>query len=328
MRGLVSPSRPKVFVTRQLVGGALEQLSQIADVTRWEGATPVPRELLLERARDADGLLTMLTDRVDAALISSAPRLRVVSNLAVGFDNIDIAACTARKIAVGNTPGVLAETTADFAFALLLGAARRLVEAEAYVRQGRWQTWDPHALLGRDVHGATLGIAGMGAIGDAVARRAAGFGMRVLYTSRSPRPGALGTRVEKESLLQRSDYLSLHLPLTPQTHHWIGAAELAQMKPSAVLINTARGKVVDQAALVAALRAGRPALAALDVTDPEPISADDPLLTLPNVILAPHIASASHQTRAAMAKLAVNNILAVLEGGRPVCCVNPEVFGS
>jgi glyoxylate reductase len=267
---------------------------------------------------------------VDASLLAGAPSLRAVSNVAVGYDNIDVAACTARRIPVGNTPGVLTETTADFAFALLMGLARRVAEADAFVRAGKWRTWSPTLLLGTDVYGATLGIVGLGAIGAAVARRARGFGMRVLYVSREPRPALeaeLGLRrVDKATLLAESDVVSLHVPLSPATRHWLGRAELAAMKPGALLVNTARGGVVDQEALIEALRAGRLGGAALDVMEPEPLPADSPLMTLPNVLLAPHIASASHATRGRMASMAVDNLLAALEGRRPPHCVNPELF--
>jgi glyoxylate reductase len=322
--------RPRVFVTRQLPGEALGRLSKHAELTVWEDELPPPREALLERARGADGLITLLTDRVDAPLLEAVPSLRAVSNVAVGYDNIDVAACTARRIAVGNTPGVLTETAADFAFALLMGLARRVAEADAYVRAGKWRTWSPTLLLGADVHGTTLGIAGLGQIGAAVARRARGFGMRVLYTSRQARPeleAELGLwRVDKATLLAQSDFLSLHVPLTPETRHWLGRAELAAMKPGAMLINTARGTVVDQAALIEALARGHLGGAALDVTEPEPLPMDSPLLKLPNVLIAPHIASASHATRGRMASMAVDNLLAALDGRRPPHCVNPELF--
>jgi glyoxylate reductase len=296
----------------------------------WEDELPPPREALLAGAREADGLITLLTDRIDAPLLEAAPSLRAVSNVAVGYDNIDVAACTARRIPVGNTPGVLTETTADFAFALLMGLARRVAEADAYVRAGKWRTWSPTLLLGADVHGTTLGIAGLGQIGAAVARRARGFGMRVLYVNRHPRPeleAELGLwRVDKATLLAQSDFLSLHVPLTPETRHWLGRAELAAMKPGAMLINTARGTVVDQAALAEALARGHLGGAALDVTEPEPLPMDSPLLKLPNVLIAPHIASASHATRGRMASMAVDNLLAALDGRRPPHCVNPELF--
>jgi len=322
--------RPRVFVTRQLPGEALGRLSKHVDLRVWEDELPPPREALLERAREADGLITLLTDRVDGPLLQAAPSVRAVSNVAVGYDNIDVAACTARRVPVGNTPGVLTETTADFAFALLMGLARRVAEADAYVRAGKWRTWSPTLLLGADVHGTTLGIAGLGQIGAAVARRARGFGMRVLYVSRQPRPeleAELGLwRVDKATLLAESDFLSMHVPLTPQTRHWLGRAELAAMKPGAMLINTARGTVVDQAALIEALASGHLGGAALDVTEPEPLPMDSPLLKLPNVLIAPHIASASHATRGRMASMAVDNLLAALDGRRPPHCVNPELF--
>lgn len=296
----------------------------------WEDELPPPREALLERARGMDGLITLLTDRVDGPLLQAAPSVRVVSNVAVGYDNIDVAACTARRIPVGHTPGVLTETTADFAFALLMGLARRVAEADRYVRAGQWRTWSPTLLLGPDIHGATLGIVGLGGIGAAMARRARGFGMRVLYVARHARPeleAELGVRrVDKTTLLAESDFVSLHVPLTPETRHWLGRAELAAMKPGAMLINTARGLVVDQAALVEALATGRLGGAALDVTEPEPLPMDSPLLKLPNVLLAPHIASASHATRGRMASMAVDNLLAALDGRRPPHCVNPELF--
>jgi glyoxylate reductase len=324
-------ARPRVFVARRLPGNALERLAARAEMRLWEGELPPPRDALLAAAREAEGLLTLLTDRVDQELLDQAPHLRAVSNMAVGFDNIDVAACTARRIPVGNTPGVLTETTADFAFALLLAAARRVVEGDAFVRAGKWKTWDPGLLLGQDVHGATLGIAGMGQIGQAVARRARGFAMRILYTDEAARPeieAATGARrVDKDTLLREADFVTLHVPLTPATRGFIGARELALMRPTAVLVNTSRGPVVDPAALAAALRAGRPAAAALDVTDPEPLPPGHPLLALPNLILTPHIASASLATRARMADMAVDNLLAALEGRRPPHCVNPEVFG-
>lgn len=321
---------PRVFVTRKLPGTALERLAAQTEMRLWEDDLPPPRDVLLAEARDADGLLTLLTDRVDPELLAVAPRLRAVSNMAVGFDNIDVPACTARQIAVGNTPGVLTDTTADFAFALLMAAARRVVEADAFVRAGRWQTWDPGLLLGQDIHGATIGIAGMGQIGQAMARRAHGFGMRILYTDEIARPdieAATGARqVSKDTLIREADFLTLHVPLMPGTRHFIGRPELAAMKPTAWLINTSRGPVVDQVALAEALRAGYPGGAALDVTDPEPIAMNDPLLTLPNVLIAPHIASGSLATRGKMADMAVDNLLAGLAGRRPPNCVNPELF--
>jgi len=320
---------PRVFVTRDLPGNALEVLKARTRTEVWPEATPPSPEQLIDRVRECEGLLTLVTDRVDRSVLENAPRLRVVSNMGVGYDNIDVAACTERHIPVGNTPGVLTDATADLAFALLLAAARRLPEARDHVLQGRWKTWHPSLLLGRDVHAATLGIIGMGQIGQAMAARARGFGMKILYSDEQKpdveaRLGAI--RVDQSELLREADFVSLHVPLMAQTRHLIGASELALMKPTALLINTSRGGVVDQAALVAALRAGRPGAAALDVTDPEPISPSDPLLKLPNALVLPHIGSASVQARTKMANLSVENLLAGLEGRPLVHCVNPQVF--
>ncbi len=321
---------PRVFVTRRLPGEALERLAARVTLRVWPDPLPPPRDVLLAEAREAHGLITLLTDRVDEELLAQAPHLRVVSNVAVGHDNIDVAACNARRIPVGHTPGVLTETTADFAFALLMGLARRVAEADAYVRAGHWRTWEPGLLLGTDLHGATLGLVGLGAIGAAMARRARGFGMRVLYVSRHARPdleAALGVvRVDKGRLLTESDFISLHVPLNAGTRHWLGRAEFAAMKPGALLVNTARGPVVDQAALVESLERGHLGGAALDVTDPEPLPPDSPLLRLPRVLLAPHIASASHTTRGRMASMAVDNLMAALQGHRLPHCVNREFF--
>jgi glyoxylate reductase len=315
--------RPHVFVTRKLPDDALERLAQDADLDVWPGDLPPPEAELRARCEHAVGLICLLTDRVDAALLEAARQLRVISNVAVGYDNIDVAAATSSGIPVGNTPGVLTETTADLASALMKTVARRIVEAEQFVRSGRWVTWDPNLLLGRDVHGATLGIIGYGKIGQAVARRAAGFGMRVLYTTRSP-----DTRgaVDLETLLRESDFISLHAPLTDATRNMIGEPQLRAMKRSSYLINTARGGLVDQPALVRALREGWIAGAGLDVAAVEPIPAGDPLLTAPNVVLLPHIGSASHATRALMASMAVDNCLAGLRGERLPNCVNPQVY--
>ncbi len=322
--------RPKVLVTRRIHPDALNLLQNVADVDVWTEDRPVPREVLLQRVADVDGLYSMLTDKVDEELLERAPRLRVISNMAVGYDNIDVAACTRRGIPVGHTPGVLTDTTADLAFALILAAARRLVEAVDYVREGKWTTWSPDLFLGYDVYGATLGILGLGRIGAAVARRATGFGMRVLYHSRRRHEeveAALGiTHVDFDTLLAESDILSIHTPLTPETYHLIATDELAKMKPSAILVNTARGGVVDPDALYHALKEGLIAYAALDVTEPEPIPANHPLLSLPNCIIVPHIGSASHATRRRMALMAAENLLAGLQGERLPHCVNPEVY--
>jgi glyoxylate reductase len=302
-----------------------------ADVALWpEADVPPPREVLLEQVGAVDGLLCLLTDRIDAELIAAAPRLRVISNLAVGYDNIDVAAATARGILVCNTPGVLTETTADLAWALIMAAARRVVEADRYLRAGRWRSWSPQLMLGQDIHGAVLGIVGMGRIGQAVARRARGFGMTILYADPEPRPeieqetGA--RRVSLETLLRESDFVTLHTPLTEETRHLIGAAQLRAMKRTAVLVNTARGPIVDEEALAEALREGRIFGAALDVFAEEPIRPDSPLLGLENVVLLPHIGSASVATRRRMATMAAENLIAGLKGQRPAHLVNPEVL--
>jgi glyoxylate reductase len=316
--------RPTVFVTRRLPGDALDRLAPHATIDQWHDELPPPYDELTRRARDADALVCLLTDRIDAALLDACPRLRVISNVAVGYDNIDVAAATARGIPVGNTPGVLTETTADLAFALALACARRIVEAERFVRDSRWRTWDPNLLLGHDVHGATLGIAGYGKIGQAVARRAAGFGMRVLHTTRDGAPPA----VDLDTLLRESDFVSLHVPLNDATREMIGEPQLRAMKPTAHLINTARGGIVDQPALVRALHEGWIAGAGLDVAAVEPIPAGDPLLSAPNVVLLPHIGSASHTTRERMASMAVDNALAGLRGERLPNCANPEIYAE
>ncbi|MDI6858628.1 MAG: D-glycerate dehydrogenase [Dehalococcoidia bacterium] len=317
-----------VFVTRELPGNALPLLQAAADVEVWPEEAPPPRDEILRRAPHVDALLTMLTDRIDATVLDAGARLRVVSNMAVGYDNIDVAAATARGILVANTPGVLTETTADMAFALLLAAARRVVEGDRLTRTGGWKTWHPSFLLGRDAHGAVLGIVGLGQIGLAVARRARGFNMRLLYCDivrRNEAEKELGLEyVDLDRLLSQSDFVSVHVFLDAQSHHLIGERELALMKPGAVLVNTSRGAVVDQRALYSALKEGRIAAAGLDVSEIEPIPADDPLLDLDNVVITPHIASASVATREKMARMAVENIVAVLQGEMPAHCVNPE----
>jgi glyoxylate reductase len=297
----------KVFVTRALPGGALDRLAAEHEIDVWPDRLPPPREALLEGVRDADGLLPMLTDRVDAELMDAASKLRAISNYAVGVDNIDVEAATERGLPVGNTPGVLTDTTADLAVALMLGIARRLIDGDAYVRRGDWLTWEPHQLLGRDLYGSTVGIVGFGRIGQAVARRLEGFECTVLHTSRSG-------GVSFAELLERSDFVSVHTPLTPETRGLIDADALRRMKSTAYLVNTARGPVVDTEALAAALHAGEIAGAALDVTDPEPLPADHPLLDAPNLLVLPHLGSATHATRERMADMAVDNMLAALRG--------------
>lgn len=294
----------RVLVTRALPGAALERLRALHAVDVWDGDLPPQPAVLRERAARAEGLLTMVTDRVDAALLDAAPQLRVVANYAVGSDNIDLELCARRGVAVGVTPDVLTEATADLAFALILAAARNLVAGHEAVRGGRWRTWEPRGWLGRDVHGATLALIGPGRIGEAVARRARGFSMEVLRVGRDD---------DLHAALERADVISLHCPLTPQTRHLIDAEALRHVKATAVLVNTARGGVVDQAALRAALQEGRLGAAALDVTEPEPLPPDDPLLSAPNLLVLPHVGSATHTARARMADLAVANILAGLE---------------
>jgi glyoxylate reductase len=294
-----------------------------------------PEDRRLDRAelraylQDADGLVCLLTDTIDGDLLAAAPRLRVVANVAVGYDNIDVAAATRRGIVVTNTPGVLTETTADFTWALLLAAARRVPEADAYTRAGRFTEWGLMLLLGADVHGKTLGILGLGRIGRAVARRAQGFAMRLLYHDAVRDEAAereLGVLYrDKETVLREADFVTLHVPLLPETHHYIGEPELRSMKPTAYLINAARGPVVHEAALVRALREGWIAGAGLDVYEDEP-RVHPGLLTCPNAVLAPHIASASRETRLRMARMAVENALAVLDGRRPAHPVNPEAL--
>ena len=297
----------RVFVTRALPFPALDRLRAEHDVDVWPEPMPPPPDALRAAATESDALLTMLTDRVDAELLAAAPRVRAVANLAVGIDNIDVRAAAEHGVAVGNTPDVLTDATADLAFALLLALARRVLEGAAEVRGGQWRTWDPAHALGADVAGATLGIIGWGRIGQAVARRAAGFGMTVVHARPTP----------LEELLARADFVSLHVPLTDGTRHLIDARALGCMKPTAMLVNTARGGVVDQRALAAALAERRIAGAALDVTDPEPLPSEDPLLDAPNLLVVPHIGSATVGTRARMADMAVDNLLAALSG-RPM----------
>jgi glyoxylate reductase len=325
-------SRPRVFVGRRIPDDGLEPIVAGTDAVVWPDELPPPREELLRAVAGCDGVLTLLTDRVDDEFLDSAgPQLKVVSNYAVGFDNVDVPACTARGIPVGNTPGVLTETTADLAWALLMAAARRLPEGDRYVRAGRWQTWGPMLLLGPDVHGGTLGIVGFGRIGQAVARRATGFGMTILYhdvqRATADAEEAVGASfVPLPELLERSDFVSLHVNLTDDTRGLISTDALRRMKATAVLVNTSRGPVVDPRALHLALRDGEIFAAALDVTDPEPIPPDDPLLSLENCLVVPHIASASRATRGKMAEMAAANLLAGVRGERLPTPVNPEVY--
>ena len=326
----------RIYVTRLISDKSLALVRQFAGqqsalLDVWPEDRPIPRDALLEKVRGVDGLLCLLTERIDTELMDAAGEsLKVISQMAVGYDNIDVAAASARRIPIGNTPGVLTDTTADLAFALLMAAARRLGEGERYVRTRQWQTWSPNLMLGTEVTGATLGLVGFGRIGQAVARRARAFEMRVLTASRTRRPeleSALGVEyTDFDSLLAQSDFVSIHVPLNPETRHLFGETQFKRMKPDAILINTARGPVVDQAALYRALKSGAIAYAALDVTDPEPIPPDDPLLALDNVIIVPHVGSATVQTRGKMATMAAENLIAGLKGERLPNCVNEAVY--
>lgn len=323
-------SKPKVFVTRLIRDKGLDLVKEFCQVDLWTEELPSSYDTILERVRGVDGLLCLLTDRIDDRTMDAAgPQLRVISNHAVGVDNIDIPAATLRHLPVGNTPGILTDATADFTIALLLATARRVVEGDRFVREGHWKTWGPSLLLGPDVSGATLGIVGYGRIGQAVAQRAQGFQMRILYCDpmpSQPNPSLPGTRVDFETLLQESDFVTLHCPLTPQTYHLIDEKAFLMMKPTAILINTARGPVVDPQALYEALKAHRISAAALDVTEPEPLPMNSPLLELDNLMIAPHIASASRNTRDMMAWMAAQNLIAGLKGERLPYCANPEVY--
>jgi glyoxylate reductase len=322
----------KIFVTRRIAEKGLELLRPHCQMNVWEGELPPQYDVLKSKVRGIDGLLCLLTDRIDRGIIESAgPNLKVISTYAVGVDNIDLVEATRCGIVVGNTPDALTDATADWAFALLMAAARRVVEADHYVHAGKWKTWTVSTLLGADIHGATLGIVGFGRIGQAVARRSIGFDMRVLYFNNAISPGNLSPdkkakEVDFDFLLKNSDFVSLHVPLTNQTRRMFNQDAFEKMKPGAILINTARGAIVDQAALVNALVSGKLAAAALDVTDPEPLPNDSPLLRLENVIITPHIASASTLTRERMAVMAAQNLLAGLRGERLPFCVNLEVY--
>jgi len=334
MSRMSAQTLPRVFVSRRIPDAGLNRVTAETQADIWPEEMPPARDELLRRVAGVDGFLSLLTDRVDDELLDRAgPQLKVVSNYAVGFDNIDVPACTRRGVAVGNTPGVLTETTADCAFALLMSAARRFPEGYDYVRQDRWKTWGPLLLLGHDVHHATLGIAGFGRIGREMAKRARGFDMRVLYYDVYPAPpeveSQLGAgRVEFDELLAESDFVTLHVNLTPETHHLMNAQTFAKMKPTAILINASRGPVVDSQALYEALKNGTIAGAGLDVTEPEPLPGNHPLLTLPNCLVVPHIASASHHTRGEMARIAAENLLAGLRHQPLPAFVNPEAYGA
>lgn len=322
--------RPRVFVTRRIPEAGLARIMEACDAEIWPEDLPPPPEVLREKVQHCDGLLSLLTDHIDAALLDAAPRLKVVSNFAVGYNNIDVAAATERGICVGNTPDVLTEATADMALALLMAAARRIVESADHARAGLWKTWQPLGFIGQDLCGKTLGILGMGRIGFSFARRChRAWEMRILYHDVRPNPRAeseLGASlVSFDRLLAESDFISLHADLNPGTRHLFNEAAFRKMKPTAVLVNTARGGLVVQPDLVRALREGWIFAAGLDVTDPEPPDADDPILRLPNCVVAPHIASATVSSRNGMAEIAADNLLAGVRGQPLRAWVNPEV---
>ena len=326
---------PKVFITRQILDPALELISQSAQVEVWPGDLPPSPEVLREKSAQVDGLLTNIMDRIDGPLLDAAGGLKVISQLSVGLDNVDLPEATRRGVLVGYTTGILAKSTADLAFALLMAAARRIGESERWVRQGNWQlAHHPMHWLGVDIHESTLGIIGMGQIGQEMAKRARGFDMRVLYYSRTRKPelespnaeGGWMEYAELPELLGAADFVSLHIPLTEETRHYIGERELRLMKPTAVLVNTARGPVVDPRALYIALKEGWIYAAGLDVTEPEPIPANDPLLSLDNVVITPHVGSAALPTRLNTMLLAARNLLAGLRGERLEACANPQVY--
>src|SRR5713101_2049737 len=321
--------KPKVFATHSLFDAARKILQESCDVEYWAKPERPPREEVLRRAKDKEGLVCLLTEKINEELLRNAPKLRIAANVAVGFDNIDVAACTTRGVVATNTPGVLDETTADFAWTLLMAVARRLGEGEALARSGQWKNWDLDQLVGADVWGKTLGLVGFGRIGRAVARRAAGFQMKVIYydSVRAPLDVERGFHVEcrdLSALLGESDFVSVHVPLLPETRGLFNAKTFAQMKPTSFLINTSRGPVVEETALVQALENKKIAGAALDVYENEP--AIHPGLQRPNVVLTPHIASASLETRTKMACMAAENVVALFTGRRPPNILNPEVL--
>ncbi len=319
-------TKPKVFVTRLISENALDLIRKHCDVDVWQEELPPPLSVLIKRSSGSEGLLCLLTDEINEEVLAAAPRLKVVSNMAVGVDNIDIAGATRRGLPVGHTPGVLTDATADMTLALLFSAARRIVEGEKYVRTGSWKTWSPQLLLGADFSGATLGILGFGRIGQAVAKRAAGFGLRVTYHDPSQEPALDALPVGMDQLFTQSDFITLHIPLTEETRHLINSNTLVKFKANAILVNTARGGIVDHQALYEALKARRIFAAALDVTEPEPLPVGHPLLALDNCIITPHIASASLRTREKMAEMAAMNLIAGIKGERLPNCVNPEVY--
>ena len=327
----MSNRRPKIFITRKLPDQILVKLREFCEVKMWDKEDkPVPKEILISEIKDADGLYCLLTEEIDSSLLEHAPHLKIISNMAVGFNNIDVCAASRRNIMVTNTPGVLTETTADLTFALLMATARRVVESSQYLREGKWKTWSPMQLTGQDIYGATLGIIGLGRIGKSLAKRAAGFDMKVLYYNRSRKRDAeeeLGIKyAEKETLLTESDFVCIMTPYSHETKNLIGKEELALMKKTAVLINTARGGIVNEKDLYHALKNNEIWAAGLDVFEEEPIRLDHPLLTLPNVVTLPHIGSASINTRLKMAHLAADNLIEGLMGKTPKNLVNKEML--
>ena len=324
-------TKNRVLVTRRIFPEALELIEAEADIDLWEDELPPPRDMLLKKVAGVDGLLCLLTDKIDVELLNVAgPQLKVISQIAVGYDNIDIAEATRRGIPIGNTPDVLTQTTADAAFALMMTAARGIVEGVTDVKAGKWKTWHPLHYLGQDIYGATLGILGFGRIGVEMAKRARGFEMEVIYSDvmRNEKAEDLYSAryVDQDTLLRESDFVTLHTVLNDETYHLIDQGALAKMKSTAVLVNAARGPVIDPRALYKALKNGEIAAAGLDVTEPEPISPDDPLLTLSNCVIVPHIASASVATRREMSLLSARNLIHGLKGERLVTCVNPDVY--
>ncbi len=322
--------KPKVFVTRAIPDKGYNLIKEVCDVDLWLDDLPPNRDELLKHIQGIDGLLCMLTETIDAEVLQTAGlQLKVISNFAVGFDNIDVDAATARHVPVGNTPDVLTDATADFSFALMMNASRRILEGDRFVREGKWKTWEPMLLLGNEMSGSTLGLVGFGRIGKAMARRAVGFDMRVIYYDPIEirrDPDVKASSVDLETLLEESDFISLHTPLTPDTYHLIDADAFAKMKPNVVLVNTSRGAVIDMNALYEALKAKCIFGAGLDVTEPEPLPLDHPLFSLDNIVIMPHIASASKSARDKMSWLAAKNLLAGLEGRHLPNCVNPQVY--
>ena len=325
-------SKPKVVVTCEPPGPALSRVFEQCNAWMWEQNRPLPRDLLLEKVAEAEGLHTIYVDEVNRELLDAAPKLRVVSTYAVGVNNIDLEACTARGIPVGYAPGAVTESTADFAIALMLAGSRRLYEGARFVREGKWREWSPTLMIGNDISGKTLGIVGLGRIGEAIARKARYFDMPILYHSRSPKPEAearVGAAYRSlDALLAEADIVVLSLAPSPESHHLIDEAALAKMKPSAYIVNVARGTVIDSSALYRALSSGRIRGAALDVTDPEPILPDDPLLTLDNCLIVPHVGTATWETRAAMTEVTITNLLNGLAGKPMLHCANPEVYSA